>query len=311
MGPRVVAGTGNPALAAAVTAALGCEPVPCEPRRSPDGEREPVVGPVRGGDVYVVQPTGPPVGEHLVELLLLVDACRRAGAARITAVVPYFGYARQDRRSRPGAPVGARVALDALVSAGAQRLVVVDPHTVGLEATSGVPVEMPTAVPVLAAALRPALPAGAVVVAPDLGAVKLAERYASSLGGPVAVVRKQRVSAEEVRAGELVGDVAGRAAVVVDDMISTGATVEAAVRVLAGRGALGGITVAATHALLVGDAGARLAAAGVRRLVVADTLPAPAAPGVALERCSVAGVLADAIGRLHRDEELGDPAGRP
>ena len=124
---------------------------------------------------YVIQPTGPPVSDHLVELLLLLDACRRGGAGRITAVLPYFGYARQDRRSQAGEAVGARVVADALAASGAQRLVVVDPHTAALEAMCGIPVEMVTAVPALAGALAPRVPGGAVVVAPDLGAVKLAE----------------------------------------------------------------------------------------------------------------------------------------
>src|SRR5208283_4168020 len=127
----------------------------------------PVVGHLRGDDVYVIQPTGPPVSDHLMELLLL-DACRRGGAGRITAVLPYFGYARQDRRGRAGEAVGARVVADALVASGAQRLVVVDPHSAALEAMCSIPVEMLTAVPVLAGALALAMPGDAVVVAPDL-----------------------------------------------------------------------------------------------------------------------------------------------
>ena len=153
MSLRIVAGTANVALAVGVAAALSCELTACEVERFPDGELRPVVANVRGDDVYVVEPTGPPVSEHVVELLLLLDACRRAGAERVTAVVPYFGYARQDRRSKSGEAVGARVIADALVSAGAQRLVVVDPHTAALEAMCSVPVEMLTAVPVLAARL--------------------------------------------------------------------------------------------------------------------------------------------------------------
>src|SRR5512144_1867991 len=147
MSVRILAGTAHPSLAAAVASALGCALTACEVERFPDGELRPVVVSVRGEDVYVVQPTGPPVNEHLVELLLVLDACRRAGD-RVTAVVPYFGYARQDRRARTGEAVGARVVADALVSAGAQRLVVVDPHTAALEAMCSVPVEMLGAAPV-------------------------------------------------------------------------------------------------------------------------------------------------------------------
>jgi ribose-phosphate pyrophosphokinase len=306
MSLRVVAGSANAALAAAVADALSCGKTSCEVARFPDGEVRPVVANVRGDDVYVIEPTGAPVAEHVVELLLLLDACRRRGADRITAVVPYFGYARQDRRGRAGEAVGARVMADALVAAGAQRLVVVDPHTAALEATCAVPMEMLTAVPVLAAALEAVVDEDAVIVSPDLGAVKLAERYAALLQHPVAVVRKRRVSGDAVRAEELVGDVEARTAVIVDDMISTGGTIEAAARVLRTHGAIGDIVVAATHGPLVSSAPERLAATGVSRVLVTDSLPPAAAPGVLVEVCSIAPLLADAIGRLHRDEDLDD-----
>ncbi|MST32253.1 ribose-phosphate diphosphokinase [Acidimicrobiaceae bacterium USS-CC1] len=304
MGARVVAGTANRRLACAVTAALGTEPAVSETARFPDGELRPVVAELRGEDVYVVQPTGPPVNEHLVELLLLLDACRRAGAARVTAVVPYFGYARQDRRGKAGEAVGARVVADALAAVGADRLLVVDPHTIALEAVCSMPVEMLTAVPMVAAGLQPALPDAAVLVAPDLGAVKLAERYSSILQRPVAVVRKTRVSGEVVRAHQLVGDVSGRPVVIVDDMISTGSTIEVAAAVLRAHGAAAAPTAAATHGPLVRGAVERMAGAGVARCLVTDT--AAGEDRGSVEVCSVAGLLADAIDRLHRDRALDD-----
>lgn len=303
---RIVSGTANRSLATAVTDALHTEQTSCDIVRFPDGELRPVVGRMRGDDVYVVQPTGPPVNEHLTELLLLLDACRRAGARRITAVVPYFGYARQDRRSRPGEAVGARVAADVLAAAGAQRLVVVDPHTVALEAMCAMPVEMLTAVPALADALTTASPAQAVVVAPDLGAVKLAERYAATLRAPVVVVRKTRLSGTEVHAEELVGDIEDRQTIIVDDMISTGATIAAAVRVLLAHGARPGIVVAATHGLLVGDASGCLQSLPLSRLVTTDTVPPPDLPVLPIELVSVAPLLADAIHRLHDNKPLDD-----
>lgn len=301
---RIVSGTANRPLAAAIATALATDPAPCEVERFPDGEFRPVVDHVRGDDVYVVQPTGPPVNENVMELLLLLDACRRAGAGRITAVVPYFGYARQDRRGQAGQALGARVVADALAGAGAERLVVVDPHSVALEAMCNMPVEMLTAVPILANALAPAVPDGAVVVAPDLGAVKLAEHYASLLGRPVAVVRKTRVSGTTVRAEEVVGDVEGRPAVIVDDMISTGATIETAVRVLLAHRATTNIAVAATHGLLVGSADGQLRPLSLRQLLVTDSL-APGETHVSpREVQSVAPLLADAIGCLHDDKPL-------
>lgn len=303
---QVLAGTGNQALGAAVAAALGTKLAGCDVQQFPDGELRPVVGPVRGDDVYLVQPTGPPVGEHLVELLLLLDACRRAGARRLTAVVPYLGYARQDRRGRAGEPVGARVVADVLAAAGADRLLAVDPHTAALEAMFAVPVEMLTAVPVLAAGLAAAVPDRAVVVAPDLGALKLAEHYASLLRLPVAVVRKSRLTGATVHAEELVGEVAERVPVLVDDMISTGGTIQAAAHLLLARGAIADVIVAATHGLLVDAAADRLHRLPLRRLLITDTLPPPTAGRLSLQVHSVAPLLADAIGRLHHAKPLDD-----
>ena len=310
MAACVVPGSANRALALAVADRLGTGPTACEIERFPDGELRPVVEGVRGEDVYVVQPTGPPVNEHLVELLLLVDACRRAGAERITAVVPYFGYARQDRRLLEGEAVGARVCAEALAAGGADRLVVVDPHTAALEAMCSIPVEMLTALPLLATAIGEIVPGEAVVVAPDLGAAKLAERHAATSRRGVAIVRKARVSGEAVHASELIGDVAGRPAVIVDDMITTGATIEAAVGVLRAHGGTD-MTVAATHGVLTAGAAERIAALGVGRVLVTDTLavapgPTPARPAIGLQVCSVAPLLAEALGRLHQGEPLGD-----
>ena len=165
----------------------------------------------------------------------------------MTAVVPYFGYARQDRRTATGQALGSAVVANAIADAGADRLVVVDPHTPALESQCRIPVEILTAVPTLSGELAPGLPAGSVVVAPDLGAVKLAERYVGILHGPVAVVRKQRESGATVSALDVAGDVCGRSAVIVDDLITTGATIEAAAGLLRLRGVASDIVVAATH----------------------------------------------------------------
>jgi ribose-phosphate pyrophosphokinase len=288
---------------------LGADTLVGEVERFPDGELRPIMLGVRGDDVFVVQPTGPPVNDHLVELLLLIDACRRAGAGRVTAVVPYFGYARQDRRNRDGQAIGARVVAAAIASAGADRLVVIDPHTVVLEAMFAIPVETLTAVSAIADTLLPAVTPDAVVVAPDLGAVKLAERYASLLGLSVVIVRKTRMSGTTVRAEELVGQVDGRPAIVVDDMISSGATIEAAVRLLLDNGARPDVVVAATHGLFVGEAVERLAKLPLRRLVVTDSLSGVESHALPVEVTSIAPLLATAIGRLHGDEPVGELLG--
>ncbi len=299
---RIVSGSANPGLASAVANHLGVESNGATLERYPDGELRPVVENACGADVYIVQPTTPPVNDHIIELLLLLDACRRARATRVTAVVPYFGYARQDRRTAPGQALGAAVVADAIAAAGADRLVVVDPHTPSLEANCRVPVETLSALGTLSGEL----PQGAVVVAPDLGAVKLAERYAAVLDGSVAVVRKQRESGSAVSALDIAGDVHGRPVVITDDMISTGATIEAAVGLLRERGAAPGIVVAATHGLLVHAAATRLRKLDLRCVLVTDTVAFKNA-GSFIRVCSIASTLAEAIACLHADKPLRQP----
>jgi ribose-phosphate pyrophosphokinase len=306
---RIASGTATRDLATTVSSALGAGPVMGEVEGFPDGELRPVVSGVRGDDVFVVQSTGPPVNDRFVELLLLIDACRRAGAGRVTAVVPYFGYARQDRRSRGGQSIGARVTAAAIVAAGADRLVAIDPHSAAFEAMFAIPVEALTAVSAIADTLFPGVTPDTVVVAPDLGAVKLAERYASLLGLPVVIVRKTRVSGTTVRAEGLVGDVDGRPAIVVDDMISTGATIEAAVQLLLDNGASQDVSVAATHGLFVGDAVDRLGRLPLGRLVVTDSLGGTQSLGLPVEVTSIAMMLATAIDRLHRDQSVDELLG--
>ena len=300
---RVVSGSANSGLAAAVANHLGVESDGCNLARFPDGELRPTIENVCGADVYIIQSTAPPVNEHIVELLLLLDACRRSRSARVTAVVPYFGYARQDRRTAPGQALGSTVIAHAIAAAGADRLVVIDPHTPALEAQCPIPVETLTAVPTLSGELAPELPEGSVVVAPDLGAVKLAERYAEVLHGPVAVVRKERESGAAVCALDIAGDVRGRPAVIVDDMITTGATIEAAAGLLRSRGAAPDIVVAATHGLFVHAAVNRLRDLDLGRVLVTDTV-APKEAGAVIDVCSIAPTLAMAIACMHNDKPV-------
>lgn len=308
MALAIVAGSANTALAEAVAGKLGTRLVAMRLERFPDGEIRPCLGPVRGADVYVIQPTGRPVNDNLIELLLLLDACRRAGAGRVTAVVPYFGYARQDRRSGARQPIGARVVAEAIAGAGAGRLVVVDPHTSSLEAIFAVPVEMLTAVPVLADAIRPAIADGAVVAAPDLGALRLARHFASLVRAPLAVVSKYRLDAVSVSAEDVVGDVRGRPVVLIDDMISTGATIEAAVSALRSHGAASAPIVAATHGLFAEPALARLGRCAPGRVLVTDSIALTAGfsatSALPSQTVSIAGLLAAAVDRLHRSEPL-------
>ncbi len=292
----VLAGSSGRPLAGGIARRLGIEPLPTRTERFPDGEYDVAVDPgVRNADAYLVQSLGPPVNDHLVELLLLLDAVRRAGAARLTAVIPYLGYARKDRRSTPGEAVGLRVAADLIVGAGAEGAILVDPHVPQVDSIFSVPLDVLSAVPLLAGAVASHVPSDAVVVAPDLGAVHLAEDYADELGlARVAVVRKARVSGSDVEALDVVGDGEGRTALVVDDMISTGSTLEAAVSHMREQWSIPSLAIAATHGLFVADAVSRLERLGASTMVVTDSVT-PAGLPTGCRTVSLEGLLADAV----------------
>lgn len=305
MRPLIVSGTASPALAGEIAHLLGRELVPRRLARFPDGEIDLSVDEsVRGADVYLVQSTSPPVDAALLELVFLADACRLAGALRVTAVVPYFGYARQDRRVHGREPLGARLAGGMLAGAGISRLVTVDLHSAAVESAFPFPVEHLTAVPMLAAALQPELGPRSIVVAPDLGAVKLAERYARALELPVAVVHKERLSGSEVRAQRVIGDVTGREPVIVDDMIVTGATIEAALAAVRAAGAQPKTIVAATHLLPLGQTAERLRALRGVALFASDSIGAPARGGAEATRVSLGNLLSQAIYSLYCDRTI-------
>lgn len=298
-------GPASTALGTRVCDELATPPGRYECQRFPDGEVQiGILESVRGADVFVVQATSPPVERHLMELLLLADACRRAGAGRLTAVIPYFGYARQDRRTDRRS-LGGRVAADIIAAARFDRVMLIDAHTPAIEGFFDVPIDHLTAVPLLARAVALTIPSNPVVVAPDFGAVKRAREFSKHLRAPIAFVHKTRLNGDQVEAHGVIGDVRDRPPVIVDDMISTGATIEAAASALLAAGASTPIHVAATHALLVGRAREALGALPIAKLVVADTV-AIEAPDEYFEIVSVAPLIASAILRYHRDESLAD-----
>jgi ribose-phosphate pyrophosphokinase len=262
--------------------------------------------PVRRKEVFLVQPTAPPVNDHLVELLALADACRRAAAARITAIVPYFGYARADKRHGRREPITARVAADLLETVGIAHLVTVDLHTPQIEGFFHIPVDSLTAVPTLCRELRDRLPPDLVVVSPDVGRMAMATEYARCFGAPVIVLHKRRESGTEAEVTHIVGDVSRRACLIVDDMISTGGTVAESIAALLEAGARPEIIVAATHGLLLPGARAKLDQPAVREVVVTDTVALADRNWPQLRVVSIAPLIAGALERFLADRSIGD-----
>ena len=294
--PVLIAGSGNRPLADAIARELRMPLASSLTERFPDGEvLVRIEETVRGREVFLLQPVSPPVNDHLVELLALADAARRADAERITAVVPYFGYARSDRRDGQRGPIMASLVAELLERAGIGHVLTLDVHTPAAEGFFRVPVDNLSAVSLLVAAARPLLPPNAVVVAPDLGAVRLATRYGALLGLPVAICHKRRLGATEVAVSRVTGEVQGRSAVIVDDMISTGATIVESARALLEAGAAPEFLVVATHGVLVSDAMAKLASAGATRVIVTDSLAVPRQGEWAPDVVSVAPLCARAI----------------
>lgn len=309
---QVLAGSANSVLAENIARDVGVQLVQRILERFRDGELHiELQESVRGDDVYLVQPTCPPVDEHLLELLLIADACRRAGALHRTAVIPYFGYARQDRRAHGREPLSARLVADLLNAGGIQRIVAVDLHSPAAESAFAMPVEHLSAVQILAEAARASLHKNTVIVSPDLGAVKMAEYYARILNLPVAIIHKTRVSGEEVSVQRIVGDVCDKEVLVIDDMISTGGTIGKAIEaLLEARCSPSGVKVSATHALLVDPAAERLGKLPIEKIYVTDSVPAPKQFPVPLQIASLAPMLAEAIQRLHNKQSIEGLIGR-
>jgi ribose-phosphate pyrophosphokinase len=303
----IFAGSAVPELAAAAAREAGLGLGACAVQRFPDGEIW--VGldePVRGRDVFLVQSTSPPVNESLVELLAFADACRRAGARRVTAVVPYFGYARQDKRQGRREPITASMVALLLQAVGIDQVVTVDLHTPQIEGFFQIPVDSLTAVPTLANALAGSLPDDVVVVSPDAGRVKMATQYAQRLGGPVAVLHKRRETGTKTKVTHLVGDVRGRPCLIIDDMISTGGTIAESIEALLAAGARPEITVAATHAVFVEGSRDKLDHTAVRKVIVSNTISVAGQGWEKLEIVSLAPVIASTFRRFAAEGSVGE-----
>ena len=301
----IFAGRANVALATSVAVEMGARLGACSVERFPDGELSVRLDePVRGREVLIIQPTSPPVNDHLIELLAFADACRRASAAHITAVMPYFGYARADKRHGRREPITASMVAALMQAVGVNHVVTIDLHAPQIEGFFHIPVDSLTTAPVMVEALRPGLPPDIVVVSPDAGRVLMATEYARLLGAPVAVLHKERASGVETRITRLVGDVRDRPCLIIDDMISTGGTIAESVEALLGAGAKPEIIVAATHGLLLAGAREKLARTVTREVLVTDTVAPPAHDWPQLRVVSVAPLIASALRRFLSDGPL-------
>jgi ribose-phosphate pyrophosphokinase len=270
----------------------------------PDGEiNVKVHEDVRGRDVFIVQPTCAPVNQNLMELLILVDCLRRASAGRITAVIPYYGYARKDRKDEGRVPITAKLVANMIVTSGVDRVLTMDLHAQQIQGFFGIPVEHLYASPVIVDYLRKKTFEKLVVLAPDAGSAKMAQAFNAKLGGSIALIDKNRVTASEVQLGAMVGSVKDSDVVIPDDMISTAGSIVQAATIAKDQGAKR-VTVCATHAVLVGSAVERLSNAPIDEVIVTDTIPAAGKQFDKLKVISVAGLLARAIKRIHQSESV-------
>ncbi|MHC4880983.1 MAG: ribose-phosphate diphosphokinase [Planctomycetota bacterium] len=302
----VFSGSSNPELAEAICSYLNLELGKAEISCFPDGEKLiRLESDVRGRDVYVIQSTCAPVDENLVELLIFLDCVRRASAARITAVIPYFGYARQDRKDAGRVPITAKLMANIVTSAGADRVLSLDMHAKQLQGFFDIPVDHLTAEPVLVKYLKQKRIPDLTVVSPDVGNMKTASRYATELNAELAIIHKRRLSGQEVLCEEIIGSVEGRNVVMVDDMISTAGTITGAAKMAKERGAKK-IVVGATHGVFAGPAIERLANAPIDEVFVTDTIPMKEAVGGLknLKVLSVASLIGEAMRRIHSNESI-------
>ena len=304
---RIFSGSANRALAESVSRAMDVPLGKCTTTRLPDSEIHVQVDePVRGDDVFLIQPCPAPVNDHLVELLLYIDAFRRASAHSITAVMPYFPYARQERMAQGREAISAKVVATSLESLGASRVLYVDIHAPAIQGFFDIPADPLSALQVLCEPFlqRPELLANAIVVAPDSGRVKLANKYAETLGIPLALMHKRRVGFDHVETTHVVGEIAGKVPILIDDIIAGGSVLDQ-IPALIDAGALPSVHLAITHGILTASARERLDRPEIEELCITDSVPMSKDRDHAKIRvCSIAPMLARAIRRIHEGSSL-------
>lgn len=302
---RIFTGNANPKLAKDICAHLGIPLGKCEIGHFPDGEsRVQIQEDVRGRDVFIIQSTCAPVNDHLMELLVLIDAVKRASASRITAVIPYYGYARQDRKHDGRVPITAKLVANLITTAGADRVMCVDLHAEQIQGFFDLPLDHLYSMPVQINYMRKLDIPDLTILSPDLGRTKLTEKFARRLNARLAVIEKRRVGDSEVVKGHVVGEITGRNALIIDDMISTAGSVTVAVQTALEYGAKS-VTVMATHPVFCGRAYERLNGLPITELIVTDTIEVKKKPeNLKLNVLSVAPLLADAIMRIHTNQSI-------
>jgi ribose-phosphate pyrophosphokinase len=304
---RVFSGNGNPQLAERVVDYLGISLGRVELKRFPDGEISlKLFEDVRGRDAFVIQSTCAPGNDHLMELLIYIDCLKRASANRITAVIPYFGYARQDRKDEGRVPITAKLVANLLTVAGADRVVTLDLHAAQIQGFFDIPVDNLSAEPVITAFFESLADGPLTLVSPDIGNAKRARAYAERLGGELAVIDKRRVSGSEALSYNIIGDVKGKTVLMVDDMIATAGTVVQATKIVREREARR-VVVTATHGVLCGPAIERLSTAAIDHLAITDTIPLADEARQRLPNLTVLTVselLGEAIRRIYRNESV-------
>ena len=304
----LLSGRAHPGLSREIADYLGIQLAKIDLCDFPDGEISVKLEQnIRGRDIFLVQPTGPPVNDNLMELLIMIDACKRASAERITAVIPYFGYARQDRKDSGRVPITAKLVANLIVKAGADRVLTMDLHAAQIQGFFDVPVDHLYAAPILdnyfCSLKLP--PEDIVVVSPDEGSIKRALQHVHHLGGVLAIVDKRRSSATETKQANLIGGpIDGKTALIFDDMIATAGSIVGAIKIVKSLGAAD-IYVSASHGVFCGAAVENLKAAPIKELVLTNSLPMAAQKELPnLKTVSIAPLLGEAIRRIHRNESV-------
>jgi ribose-phosphate pyrophosphokinase len=303
--PRIFFGSAHPELARRIAATIGVAPGELTLATFPDGETFVKINEnIRGRDVFIVQPTCPPTNQNLMELLIIIDAARRASAERITAVLPYYGYARQDRKDQPRVPITAKLVANLLVASGVSRVLTLDLHAQQIQGFFDIPCDHLYAAPVILRYLHDQKVDNLCVVCPDVGGVKMASAYAEMLGAGLAIVAKRRRSPTEVEATHVIGDVKGRNVLMVDDLTETAGTLTRAARMVKEHGAAS-IRASVSHALLNDGAVEKLNTSDIDELITTNSTPQlHALTGKKLTVLCVADLLGEAIKRIHCGESV-------